>query len=135
MHFENTQYGFEWGAIKIERDMSDNKKGWVQFCIQTPKHTREKRTCIDVYVTKTLKVRIFTEHKEVYTTPKKKGNNMLLKTKHYFACSFCGIEFETEIECRTHEQLEHGQQIEIPKVWAINGNIVTTTFSKSGEEK
>lgn len=60
---------------------------------------------------------------------------MLMKTKHYFVCSFCAMEFETEIECRTHEQLEHGQQIEMPKVWAINGNIVTTTFSKSGEEK
>ena len=71
MHFKSIPYGFEWGAVKIERDMSDDKMGWVQFSIKTPKHTREKRTCIDVYVTKTGKVRIFTEHKEVYTTPKK----------------------------------------------------------------
>lgn len=72
MHFKDIQYGFEWGAVKVERNMSDDKKGWVQFSIKTPKHTLEKRTQIDIYITKTGKVRIFNEHREVYTTPKKR---------------------------------------------------------------
>jgi hypothetical protein len=52
MHYLETRYGFEWGAAKIERLFSDEKKGWVTFAIKTPKKD------LQVYVTKTGKIRI-----------------------------------------------------------------------------
>jgi hypothetical protein len=55
MHFANTKFGFEWGAAKITRLFDDHKKGWVTIGIQTPKHKND----IQVYVTKSGKVRIF----------------------------------------------------------------------------
>ena len=51
-HYAETQYGFEYGAAKVERLRSDEKKGWVLMRIETP------RECLDVYVTKTGKVRV-----------------------------------------------------------------------------
>jgi hypothetical protein len=47
-----TQYGFQWGAAKIERACSDDKKGWVCMLLETPK------TKLQIYVTKTGKVRV-----------------------------------------------------------------------------
>lgn len=41
MHFKETQYGFEWGGVSIERWMSDEKKGWVYFGLKTGKETLE----------------------------------------------------------------------------------------------
>ena len=52
IHYQETKYGFDWGAAKIERCFSDTKKGWVTLLLKTPKHT------IQLYVTKTGKVRI-----------------------------------------------------------------------------
>lgn len=52
IHYQETRYGFAWGAAKIERCFSDEKKGWVTLLLETPKHT------IQLYVTKTGKVRI-----------------------------------------------------------------------------
>jgi hypothetical protein len=52
IHFANTQYGFEWGAAKIERCFSDDKKKTVTLRITTDKGE------IQVYVTKTGKVRV-----------------------------------------------------------------------------
>lgn len=52
-HFKETKYGFEYGAVEIERHMSDEKRGWVIIGLKTPKCD------YDVYVTKTGKVRIF----------------------------------------------------------------------------
>jgi hypothetical protein len=49
---ERIDYGFEWGAAKVERFCSDEKKGWVLLGITTPKHR------LQVYVTKTGKVRV-----------------------------------------------------------------------------
>lgn len=34
-HFKETQYGFEWGAVIIERQISD--KNGVQFVVRTPR--------------------------------------------------------------------------------------------------
>ncbi len=50
--FAELQYGFQYGAAKVTRLFSDEKKGWVTLGIETPKQT------IQVYVTKTGKVRI-----------------------------------------------------------------------------
>lgn len=50
-----TPYGFEWGAAKIERCFSDAKQGWVTVLLTTPKYPKG----IQIYVTKTGKVRIF----------------------------------------------------------------------------
>ena len=52
MNYQETKYGFDYGAAKIERKCSDDKKGWVCLGIETPKAT------LSVYVTKTGKVRI-----------------------------------------------------------------------------
>ncbi len=56
-HYQETPYGFEWEAAKIERLFSDKKKGWVTIGITTPKHPHG----IQIYVTKTGKVRIHSE--------------------------------------------------------------------------
>ena len=55
MHYEETTYGFEYGAAKIERIASDEKKGWVVVGLKTPKAK------LDIYVTKTGKVRVHNE--------------------------------------------------------------------------
>lgn len=52
-----TQYGFEWGSAKIERHISDEKKGWIVMGLETPKYKGDK--ALQIYVTKTGKVRIF----------------------------------------------------------------------------
>ena len=41
-HFLETQYGFEWGEMKIERTASGPKWGWV-VTIQTSKQIMEIR--------------------------------------------------------------------------------------------
>jgi len=55
-HYQETRYGFEWGAAKVERCFSDEKKGWVTLQLQTPKHKNGRG--LQIYVTKTGKVRI-----------------------------------------------------------------------------
>ena len=53
----NTQYGFEWGAASIVRGFSDEKKGWVTMILTTSRHPKG----LQIYVTKTGKVRIHSE--------------------------------------------------------------------------
>jgi hypothetical protein len=55
-HYQETKYGFEWGAASITRGFSDEKKGWVTLELSTPKHAHGKG--IQIYVTKTGKVRV-----------------------------------------------------------------------------
>ncbi len=62
IHYAETKYGFDWGAVKIERCFSDSKKGWVVLCLETPKHQRGNS--LQIYVTKTGKVRISDAHGE-----------------------------------------------------------------------
>jgi len=50
--YSELAYGFRYGAAKVERLCSDEKKGWVTLGIETPKQS------IQVYVTKTGKIRI-----------------------------------------------------------------------------
>lgn len=55
-------YGFEFGAASITRRFSDEKRGCVTILLTTAKHFGENE--IQIYVTKTGKVRIFSGHKE-----------------------------------------------------------------------
>jgi hypothetical protein len=64
IHFADIPYGFEFGSAKVIRQMSDEKKGWVMMDVKT------SRADIQIYVTKTGKVRLFNnktqkEYKEV----------------------------------------------------------------------
>lgn len=52
-----TEFGFNWGAARIVRCCSDKKKGWVLLLLETPKH--KESNAIQIYVTKTGKVRIY----------------------------------------------------------------------------
>lgn len=56
IHYEETEYGFEFGAAKVTRLTSDTEKGWVVIKIETPKY---KNNGLQIYVTKTGKIRIF----------------------------------------------------------------------------
>ena len=62
LHYKETQYGFEYGPVKVDRMFSDEKKGWVTLGIATKKYPHY----IEVYITKTGKVRIFSDNKEWY---------------------------------------------------------------------
>ena len=52
MHYQETKYGFEYGAAKVQRIFSDEKAGWITIGVDTPKQS------IQVYVTKTGKIRV-----------------------------------------------------------------------------
>ena len=66
-HYAETKYGFEWGAADISRCFSDDRKGWVTLLLKTKKHP----IGIQIYVTRTGKVRIFDGDCE-WPAPKKK---------------------------------------------------------------
>ena len=58
---EETKYGFRFGPAIIERLCSDEKKGWVMLLLKTAKHPDG----IQIYITKTGKIRIFGENEWV----------------------------------------------------------------------
>ena len=58
--FKEAEYGFDWGGVHVERIAADDKKGWVVLGITTKK---EKN--IQIYVTKTGKVRIWRSGEEL----------------------------------------------------------------------
>ncbi len=55
IHFRDIDYGFEYGSAKVERFFSDANRGSVAIGITTPKYKHG----LQVYVTKTGKVRVF----------------------------------------------------------------------------
>lgn len=57
--FRETEFGFDYGAAKITRMCSDEKKGWIILRVETPK------TDVQIYVTKTGKVRVCNEQGEL----------------------------------------------------------------------
>ncbi|KKK69658.1 hypothetical protein LCGC14_2931840 [marine sediment metagenome] len=69
MKYKETKYGFEYGAAKVARACSDEKKGWVVMILTTPKHPNG----IQIYVTKTGKVRVHSKDGEWTPDPPKKG--------------------------------------------------------------
>lgn len=48
-----TNYGFQFGAVLVERMCSDPKKGWTMLSLKTPKGE------VQVYITRTGRVRFF----------------------------------------------------------------------------
>ena len=56
----DTPYGFEWGPVKVERAFSNIKAGWVTLLLKTKKYPLG----IQVYVTKTGKIRVFADGRE-----------------------------------------------------------------------
>ena len=60
MNFNSTQYGFVWGSLEVRRWCSDDKKGWVAMGVHTPKY----KNGLQLYVTKSGKVRVFDGDKE-----------------------------------------------------------------------
>jgi hypothetical protein len=59
MHFKNTDYGFEWGSLRVQREASDDLNGWVSLGVKTPKSE------VQIYSTKTGKVRVYIDGVEV----------------------------------------------------------------------
>lgn len=57
MHYAETNYGFEWACARIQRISIDRKKGWIILGIETPKF--EGHNSLQVYITRTGKIRIF----------------------------------------------------------------------------
>lgn len=51
--FQETEFGFDYGSAQVSRMHSNPKKGCVILCVKTPK------TEIQIYVTKTGKIRLF----------------------------------------------------------------------------
>lgn len=56
-----TQFGFTFGPADVKRLACDEKKGWVYLGVDTPK----KDQCIHIYVTKSGKVRVYKQGKEL----------------------------------------------------------------------
>jgi hypothetical protein len=56
-------FGFEYGAATVERAASNAKEGWVIMMLTTQK------TTLQIYVTKTGKVRVYDYHKNVELLP------------------------------------------------------------------
>lgn len=53
IRYEETQYGFNYGAAEITRIHSDDKQGWVILSLKSPKAE------LQIYVTKTGKIRVW----------------------------------------------------------------------------
>jgi hypothetical protein len=58
MDLFETPYGFKWGVAEIKRYFSDDKKGWLTIGLETP-YNKITRQGLQIYVTKTGKVRVF----------------------------------------------------------------------------
>lgn len=74
MHCKETKYGFEYGDAKVSRFFSDEKKGWIIVGIETSKYPGEG--AIQIYVTKTGKVRIHSKNGE-WLPPNKSSNHLI----------------------------------------------------------
>lgn len=70
LHYKETQYGFEYGDAKVTRMFSDEKKGWVTIGIESSKYNGNHG--VQIYVTKTGKIRVFTKDGEWFLEGQKK---------------------------------------------------------------
>ena len=57
IHYKETKYGFDFGAAQITRMFSIDKTKSVTIGLETPKYKGNKG--LQIYVTKTGKVRVF----------------------------------------------------------------------------
>lgn len=64
IHYKETKHGFEFGDLKVTRLFADAKKGWVVIGIETSRHKMDENNEIQVYVTRTGKVRVSSEKGE-----------------------------------------------------------------------
>ena len=62
IYFEDTRYGFIYGGMTVERLCSDKREGWVVLGVATKKYPKWK---LQIYVTKTGKVRIYVGNEEL----------------------------------------------------------------------
>lgn len=53
MRYEETKYGFNYGALDIERNCCDEKKGWVYITLRT------KKAELRLYVTKSGQMKVY----------------------------------------------------------------------------
>ena len=74
--FELTQYGFTYGAADVKRICSDDKKGWVVIGIETPRQN------IQIYVTKTGKIRVHDVKDHVEWIRKEKDDIKYSENQH-----------------------------------------------------
>lgn len=75
--YKTTQYGFKWGSLELERACSDEKKGWVIALIKTKKYPQG----IQIYVTKTGKVRFFDYEERCEFLPRGGVNSVGMATE------------------------------------------------------
>lgn len=68
MNVRETQYGYQWGPVSVERGFSDEKKGWVTVLVKTKKYPHG----LQLYVTKSGKVRLFSANGE-FKAPTKRA--------------------------------------------------------------
>jgi len=72
IHYKETRYGFEFGDVKVSRICSDEKKGWVTLGIEIESSKYQGNRAIEIYVTKTGKIRIFSSEGEWFPKGKSK---------------------------------------------------------------
>jgi hypothetical protein len=59
IHYRESEFGFEYGSARVTRLASDEKTGAVVIRVASPK------SWVDVYVTRTGKIRVFTRQGEM----------------------------------------------------------------------
>jgi len=57
--YAETPYGFDYGAAKVQRICSDDRRGWIVIEVKSPKHM------LRINVTKTGKMRLWLDGSEV----------------------------------------------------------------------
>lgn len=67
IHYKEIPYGFEYGSAEVTRLCSNEGRGWVVIGIDTPK------TNVQIYITKTGKVRVWCDHVEMVEGLQKQG--------------------------------------------------------------
>jgi len=72
MNYAETRFGFDYGAAKVERVCSDEKRGWVVIQIYGMRGEKVQSD-VHVYVTKGGKVRVFSRDGSEWKRPATKG--------------------------------------------------------------
>ena len=65
-NYKEIPFGFEYGSAKVTRLLANRKSGFVIVAVETPKH--KQNDFLQIYVTKTGKVRVFDKSGE-WTPP------------------------------------------------------------------
>ena len=73
------------GSASITRGFSDSRKGWVTLLLETPKHSKHEG--LQIYITRTGKVRIHGPNGEWLPTVNKKIDGQGEKGVHIRPCT------------------------------------------------